>query len=63
MSQSTWQQRMQSELQALQRPERRVRYLQKGGHVVWVIARALFLIGMGFVLLYPLLMALSISLT
>lgn len=61
MSQSTWQQRMQSELQALQRPERRVRYLQKGGHVVWVIARALFLIGMGFVLLYPLLMALSIS--
>ena len=48
-------------LAGLERPETRRRWLFKGGHVVWVIARTLFLVGMGFVLMYPLLMALSVA--
>lgn len=61
MAQSTLSERLKQEWQALERPERRIRYLQKGGHAVWIVARTFFLIGMSFVLLYPLMMALSIS--
>ncbi len=61
MFQPTLSERLKKEWRALERPERRVRYLQKGGHVVWIVVRAFLLIGMGFVLMYPLMMALSIS--
>ena len=37
------------------------RHKRKIGKILWSICRALFLFGMGFVLLYPLLLALSIS--
>lgn len=54
-------QRLKNSFQGLERPEKRRRVLYKGGHIVWVLTRLLFLVGMSFVLLYPLLMALSVA--
>ena len=61
MSAAKVSQTVKKTLSGLERPETRRRWLYKGGHVLWVVARTLFLVGMGFVLMYPLLMALSVA--